>query len=169
MRIDTAYLKANPEAEIWGSLDGLTHEMEVGGERLEFTRPVTGNVVIRSGEEGIWLEGELEAILRLRCARCLKDFDYPIHTTFEVNLIFDGPGRDQGEAYVIENDELDLEPIIAEQIMFALPLSPLCREDCKGLCPRCGADLNQGECGCRDDNTDPRWDALKKLMEGKEG
>jgi uncharacterized protein len=63
-----------------------------------------------------------------------------------------------------QGKELDLAPAIREQILLSLPVAPLCREDCKGLCPRCGKDLNDGECGCDRTVLDPRWAALKGIQ-----
>jgi uncharacterized protein len=63
-----------------------------------------------------------------------------------------------------QGKELDLAPAIREQILLSLPTAPLCREDCKGLCPRCGKDLNDGECGCDRAVLDPRWAALKGIQ-----
>ena len=70
---------------------------------------------------------------------------------------------------VYDGKEIDLGAALREQILLALPPAPLCREDCKGLCPTCGKDLNEGECGCDRAVPDPRWDALKALqLEKKE-
>jgi len=63
-----------------------------------------------------------------------------------------------------EGKELDLRPAVREQILLSLPPAPLCSEDCKGLCPRCGKDLNEGECGCDRTVMDPRWAALKGIQ-----
>jgi len=64
---------------------------------------------------------------------------------------------------VIEGNELDLTEIAREQILLNLPEQELCKEDCRGICPTCGKDLNEGECRCGEDDVDPRWAALKDL------
>ena len=64
--------------------------------------------------------------------------------------------------------EIDLQPAVREQILLSVPPPPLCREDCKGLCPQCGKDLNEGECGCDRTVLDPRWAALKGIQLKKE-
>ena len=64
---------------------------------------------------------------------------------------------------VIDGNELDLAEVAREQIVLNLPEQVLCSEDCKGICPTCGTDLNEGECRCREDDIDPRWQALKEL------
>ena len=66
-----------------------------------------------------------------------------------------------------EGDEIDLGELFREQILLAIPMTPLCREECKGLCPVCGADLNAGECSCERGEIDPRWSALADLKDKK--
>jgi uncharacterized protein len=70
---------------------------------------------------------------------------------------------EEGETYPIAGDHIDLEPMTREAVVLGLPLAPLCRPDCKGLCPTCGAELNRGPCGCPPPATDPRWAALDAL------
>ena len=73
-----------------------------------------------------------------------------------------GPGLADEDAY--KGKEIDLAPAVREQILLFIPSSPLCREDCLGLCPRCGKDLNEGDCGCDRAVMDPRWAALKGIQ-----
>ncbi len=83
----------------------------------------------------------------------------------EMEATFD-PGTVDEEAYA--GKEIDLSPAVREQILLSMPESPLCREDCKGLCPKCGKDLNESECGCDRTVIDPRWGALKGIQLKKE-
>ena len=69
----------------------------------------------------------------------------------------------EGETYPLDDDTLDLEPLVRDALLLELPLAPLCTEDCAGLCPSCGADRNETQCDCRVDDTDPRWAALRSL------
>ena len=73
------------------------------------------------------------------------------------------PTVHDAEAYEIENDQINLLPMVRENILLALPLGPLCREDCPGFCPNCGADLAEAACGCDTTIKDPRWSALEGL------
>ncbi|HJV09433.1 MAG TPA: DUF177 domain-containing protein, partial [Acidimicrobiales bacterium] len=68
-----------------------------------------------------------------------------------------------GESYRLGHDSVDLEPLVREALVLDLPLAPLCEEDCRGLCPTCGADLNLGDCDCPPAETDSRWAALDVL------
>jgi uncharacterized protein len=109
--------------------------------------------------------GAVEAIGTVRaswtgsCARCLQ----PAHGTLEgeVSEVFESP-HEEGETYPLEHDEIDLEPLARETVVLELPQAPLCREECLGLCPDCGADRNEGTCSCAPP-MDPRWAALDQL------
>jgi uncharacterized protein len=115
-----------------------------------------------------------------QCRRCLK----PLHLDEPVELVRTYVPADQAqpqgehktaasegsfEPSLVDEDtyagkEIDLAPAVREQILLQIPPSPLCREDCLGLCPRCGNDLNEGECGCDRAVVDPRWAALKSIQ-----
>jgi uncharacterized protein len=78
----------------------------------------------------------------------------------------DGEGDDEREDLeysVYDGEEIDLTPFIREQMLLALPTRPLCSDDCRGLCPRCGANRNERDCGCREDMFDPRLSVLRSL------
>jgi len=83
----------------------------------------------------------------------------------EVEATFDPDTVDE-ESY--QGKEIDLSPAVREQILLSVPAAPLCGEDCKGLCPKCGKDLNEGDCGCDRSVIDPRWAALKGIQLKKE-
>ena len=71
---------------------------------------------------------------------------------------------DLSDEEIYSGKEIDLKPALREQILLSIPPSPVCSDDCKGLCPRCGKDLNEGECGCDRTVMDPRWAALKGIQ-----
>jgi uncharacterized protein len=114
------------------------------------------------------------------CKRCLKTvaLDEPVDLTRTfVPAGEEQPGKehkgeasegsfelDQADQDTYEGKELDLAPAVREQILLSLPSAPLCSEECKGLCPKCGKDLNEGECGCDRTVVDPRWAALKGIQ-----
>jgi uncharacterized protein len=80
----------------------------------------------------------------------------------DVQELFEATPR-EGESYPLGHDRVDLEPLARESLILDLPLVPLCREDCRGLCPTCGKDLNEGHCGCLPAAADVRWAALDVL------
>jgi uncharacterized protein len=112
--------------------------------------------------EGILATGSIEGETSLECARCLKGFSSAVEV--EVCELYTAPGHEaEDDAYRVQGTEIDLEPMLRDAVGLELPLNPLCRVECAGLCARCGKDLNQGACECVEDETDPRWDALAEV------
>jgi uncharacterized protein len=127
---------------------------------------VTGRLSA-AGSDRFYFSGHIEGTARDACRRCLVDVDVPV--TDDVHLLFaesGGEDLDDPDVYVIEARDynLDLRPAVREQWLLAVPPLVECRTDCKGLCPKCGADLNEGACDCAPVR-DPRWDALRSLDE----
>ena len=118
-----------------------------------------------AGSGRFYWHGKIEGQIELPCRRCLTDAHAYVND--EAHLIFAEKGdeeTDDPDVYRLDPraTELDLRPVVRELWLLAAPNYALCREDCKGLCPRCGADLNAGPCDCPS-VTDSRWDALTKL------
>jgi len=120
----------------------------------------------------IRLRGRLSAGLELQCARCLESVPQEIAREFE--LLYRPLGADAGrdelsvtdaeaEIGYYEGDGILLEDVLREQVLLALPLKITCREECKGLCPQCGKNLNQEQCSCAVPADDARWAALKEI------
>jgi uncharacterized protein len=128
-------------------------------------KPVHAELRLESVVEGVLVTGPVRAPMVLECARCLEEFS----SVLSVNVceLFAGPGHaaDDDDAYSVDTDEIDLEPMLRDALALEMPLNPLCRSDCKGYCPHCGADLNAGTCDCRDQEVDPRWADLAVLRE----
>ncbi len=125
----------------------------------------------RKGSE-VRLRGAITARAEVDCDRCLKSIAVPVETEFDVTYIpaSEYIESDKAElqeedlvASVYEGDAIDLDEIVREQVLLALPARALCLEECKGLCPVCGVDRNTNDCACEDKETDPRWSALKNL------
>jgi uncharacterized protein len=113
--------------------------------------------------DGIHVRGTVRGDLELECRRCLRAFSQPASVPVDELFV---PGEEEGEdAFPIVDDTIELEPAIRDAVLLALPPNPLCREDCRGLCPTCGADRNQVDCGHTDDSPDIRWEALARLRE----
>lgn len=135
---------------------------------LEFAEPPVLEVdAVLTGDRGVHVTGVLRATLVQACRRCLKDVETPIEV--ELDLLFD-PGvqkeEEEGQVYALEAEAatLDLEPALREQLLLVVPAYPVCREECRGLCPVCGVDLNEETCDCVLEEPDPRWDALRELQ-----
>ena len=122
---------------------------------------VAGSVFNKTGI--VHLEFSAEYALETDCARCGAPIRKTVRETFSHILITHSENEAQDLYIVVDDLHFDLDALVAEDLFLAMPSRYLCRPDCKGLCPRCGADLNLGDCGCKP-ATDPRWDALKELM-----
>jgi len=118
------------------------------------------DVTLESLTDGVVVTGGVSAAWEGSCRRCLG----PAGGRLEVAVreLYQ-PKPDHDDAFPIEGDQLDLEPLVREALLLELPLAPLCRPDCAGLCPECGADRNEVDCGHRLEVRDPRWDALDEL------
>jgi len=130
---------------------------------------VTGRLSAAGPGRFYW-HGRIEGDVALACSRCLEDTT--AHVNDETHVIFAELGNeeiDDPDVFRIDpkDRELDLRPMIREEWLLAAPTFALCRGDCKGLCPRCGADLNAGPHDCGHDESDPRWDALRKLGQSR--
>jgi uncharacterized protein len=141
---------------------------------LEFAGPgaLTGSVYVEKHGRDILLRGHLEGRLELHCSRCLTPYAAPVAADFDL-LLAPGPepasaGEEELSAADLDLDYysgevVDLESLIREQVILLLPLKPLCAESCKGLCPRCGADLNREPCTCQEVKSESPFAALAKL------
>ena len=145
----------------------LTLNVDTGAQILtdlevDFLR---GTIQVIRVQGGLLVQGTVESQLALECVRCLKPFVLPI--TLELEETFRLPGARQRPdvSYAVSDDGwLDLAPLLREQGWVAIPMKPLCRPDCKGLCPQCGADLNVESCTCESVKVDPRLALLKELL-----
>ena len=128
----------------------------------------------RKGEE-VRLRGEIRAEVEVACDRCLSAVRVPLEVEFDTAFIprAKAAGRAENVELLTEDmglaaydgDAVDLDELVREQIVLAIPSRRLCREECKGLCPTCGADLNAGRCACEQREVDPRWSALADLKD----
>ncbi|MBI3941931.1 MAG: DUF177 domain-containing protein [Chloroflexi bacterium] len=136
---------------------------------------LTGHIRMVRTADGILVTGQLKVALEMECVRCLEPVAVPVKFEVEEEFvptidletgaalpIADG----QDEALLIdERHMLDLGEIFRQDILLAMPTHPLCRTDCKGLCVTCGQNLNEGSCDCHEEQADPRWEALRDLLE----
>ena len=127
--------------------------------------------VERNGET-VDLTARLNASVRLSCARCLESFDLPVDREFVLRLVAEEPGPKAAKdpdaddtVFQAPEGRADLREIATEQIYLSLPMRSVCREDCKGLCPACGANRNVDECGCPQEPEDPRLAPLRELQQ----
>jgi uncharacterized protein len=128
--------------------------------RVPEDRPIGADLLLESVTDGIVVTGPVAGIMKLSCARCLKPFDRDFE--IQVQELYAAGAEPDADEYPLVEDSVDLEPLIRDVVILAMPFAPLCRPDCRGLCARCGGDLNLGECTCPPE-TDPRWAPLADL------
>ena len=143
------------------------------GDAFRIVSPVALSFDVDRQETGRYrVAGRLNGELELICSRCLEPFRLPVATEFDLRYVPRVENAGEGEREVEEDDlstafydgdEIDLAQLIMEQFQLALPMKPLCRDDCKGLCPHCGTNLNTGACDCSQKWEDPRFAALKAM------
>lgn len=146
-------------------------ELEDERARLASETSVEGGAS-RKGEE-VRLRGRIRAEVEVGCDRCLKSVRLPLEVEFDTAFIPSELEAAKAENVELlaedlrvaayEGDSIDLDELVREQILLALPARQLCSEECKGLCPQCGADLNAAGCDCARVEVDPRWSALADL------
>jgi uncharacterized protein len=109
-----------------------------------------GGMLERAGQDGFFWHGRLEGQVRSVCRRCLTEFVKPVAQSVEVLFSPDPDLQDDPSVYPLAEPlaRVDVKPAVREELALAVDAFPLCREDCRGLCPRCGADLNRGACAC---------------------
>ena len=132
-------------------------------EEPEFTSPVcvSGKVYSRTGIVKLSVIAEFD--YRTNCARCDREFTRHFTVPVEHFLVDKLNDEDMDEYIAVEDMHLDLDALVSEDIFLSFPMVFLCKPDCKGLCPQCGADLNEGNCSCRRP-VDPRFESLLGLL-----
>jgi len=156
--LNVADLVHKPAARRRERLRGKLADLRVGVAEVPPDDDVDVETTLEWVTDGLLASGTISAPWHAECQRCLNPADGRI--AFEFRELFERAPRD-GESYRLGHDSIDLEPLVREAVILELPLVPLCRPDCAGLCPTCGADLNQGACGCVTTSVDPRWAALE--------
>jgi len=121
-----------------------------------------------AGEDQFYWQATLSTVVRAECRRCLTGVDVPISESLGLVFVTEEAAEGDEDCYVVPRRAsfLDLSEAVREELLLATPQFVECRDDCRGLCPRCGADLNAGPCGCAP-AVDPRWEALTKLPRGE--
>ena len=146
--------------------------IQESGECL-FLEPLQISLRVAREFDHIRVEGAVETRIRLACSRCLTEFESRLASTFTIFYIRSS-GASQPEEDVelseqdlvsvsFEGDEIDFGDEIANQVFMEIPFKPLCKEECKGLCPQCGIDLNTSDCGCGGSGQNLKFNALKNL------
>jgi uncharacterized protein len=147
-------------------------EVAQAGDAYRIVSPVTLDFEIHKDKDRFRLVGTVLTELELSCSRCLEPFRMPVNASFDLRYLPASEMTHDEEREVEEDDldtsyyredQIDLNELLREQFYLALPMKPLCGDDCKGLCPTCGTNLNTGACDCAPQWEDPRLAVLKQL------
>ena len=156
-------------------------EIQLAHGDAALNEPVGIDFVLTHKDRGLHVDGTVESGIRCICSRCLKEFSHHLSAEFDLSYLPQPKTTREGDEIELKYEDmevgfydgvrLDVNLMALEQIELALPMKFICREDCKGLCYRCGADLNEGACRCEATETDSRFTALldfKKKLEERE-
>lgn len=122
---------------------------------------LVGNVRITRTAQGLLLHARMQATTPSQCVRCLTDFTLPLKAEFTELYAFTRNGMSENGLLLPYDAQIDLSPLVREYMLLAIPIQPLCSPTCKGLCPICGANQNEGICDHPEEELDPRLSALK--------
>ena len=176
MRLGLSHIR-QPETEF----HKVFQPADVPGVDEEYTvvAPVNLRMVIHKDQDRFRLVGTVTTALELACSRCLEPFTIPVDRAFDLRYLPAGASApesdDDDEEIEVEEDDvaltfyrdeqIDLNDLLREQFYLALPMKPLCKDDCRGICPQCGTNRNTAPCECTPQWEDPRLAGLKTLLE----
>jgi uncharacterized protein len=155
--------------------EGLTLDIEESIDTNSVLSPVSARLRTEKAGAEIMVKGDLRAEIKLICSRCLKEYNGKL--TVSVDVVYHPVDELKDEAHLNEvkseeldldfysGEEIDLLDLVKEQVELNIPMKPLCDDACKGICPKCGTDLNIRSCTCSVKDIDPRFESLKKLLQ----
>lgn len=161
MKINVSSISRSVDSSMEVVGEVIVPEISYGDEKITVNSPIGLKAVIINAGGQLIIRGTIDAKLLLKCSRCLEDFEYELNTSFEEELSRESNNED---IIFIEGDILDMTDIVVNNILLSLPMKFICSENCKGLCPKCGKNINIHECSCEDENLDPRLAVLKDLL-----
>jgi uncharacterized protein len=149
-------------------------ELSLNDERAQLAGPIEVSGRITRSPEKVRAKGTVRGSVQVECDRCLREIELPINLEFDLEYVTEGEYNRLQAAELLEEDltlsvfdgeVIDIDEMVREQVLLAVPSQVLCDENCKGLCEKCGSNRNLVECRCETREMDPRWAELKKLME----
>ena len=162
MRVNVGEILRDPGARMDVLCRETIPDVDYCGTQV-FEGPVTVSGEVRNRAGWVTFEGRIQAEGQVPCTRCLAparvERDIPLSLTLSEER-----AEDRDDYVYVENGVLDLHDIVREELILSMDMTTLCRPDCKGLCPRCGRNLNTGGCGCSKTEADPRWKGLEALL-----
>ena len=158
--INTIELSRSPGAERDFQIDEpAPADFQVGIMQVPEGSSIKVGGLLESVIEGIYVSGEITADFIGDCSRCLSEISYTAHESFAELYVYE----QKDDELAMEGESLDLEPVIRDTLLAGIPINPLCKPDCLGLCVECGANLNDDPNHAHTDPIDPRWAGLESL------
>ncbi|MBD3335587.1 MAG: hypothetical protein GF355_08725 [Candidatus Eisenbacteria bacterium] len=161
-----------PEGESLREIDVPPGELDVSLDQVELEGPLHIALDLYRSGDTVRVKGEYAGDLKIICSRCLETAPARVTGRLEIYCEKREGELDEADRQALEDGgvvfhdgkTLDLRDEIRQTVLLELPWNPICREACRGLCPRCGADLNRASCACRPRPADPRWADLEKIL-----
>lgn len=129
---------------------------------------ISGTIRVTRTGQGLLVQANLQAEVEAECVRCLSDFRQPLEIDFTELYAFTPDSLTESGLLVPETGKIDLTPLVRDEFLLAVPISPICKADCLGLCPVCGENRNLSHCEHEEEPADPRLSVLKSLLEKKD-
>jgi uncharacterized protein len=152
-------------------------EINFSREDAALSAPVAADFVLTHKDRDLYVDGTVETAIRFRCSRCAREFSRPIAASFDLSYLPQPKWTNEDAEIELQYEDmvvafydglaLDVDLMVMEQIELAMPMRLVCRDDCKGLCYRCGADLNEGTCLCKNEESDSRLSVLLDFQKKK--
>lgn len=149
------------------------NEFSLVDSSISLLVPPVVNGEIREKDGAVVVSGKVTARVRVECDRCLKPIEIPIDSSFKLEYVTAGEYESHEDAElsledldktVFDGESIDVDQLVTEELLLAVPDHRLCQPDCKGICPVCGKNRNAVDCGCETTEVDPRWAGLKNLV-----
>jgi uncharacterized protein len=148
---------------------GYNHEFDFDFPKIQIAVDLdlthfSGVAIVGRTPQGLLVQADFGADTRLQCVRCLNDYTHHLQWNMTELYAFSPKSMTESGLLLPEDAYIDLQPLIRQDALLAIPINPICQPDCKGLCPICGHDLNQGDCGHRPSVAESPFSALKDLL-----
>jgi uncharacterized protein len=152
-------------------------EIKFFHEDATLSEPIATDFLLTHKDRDLRVDGTVETNIRFRCSRCMKEFSKSFAASFDLTYLPQPKWTNEDAEIALKYEDmevayydgvvLDVNLMILEQIELAMPMNFVCREDCRGLCYKCGADLNEGLCLCKNEETDSRLSVLLEFRQKK--
>lgn len=146
--------------------------VKLNGDTIKFVEPVKVSLDVTNAGTYLEVKGTITTVVQLNCGRCLKPYNYAVETEFNEHYYSAevekaGFEDDNDERIPFTGDFIDIDQEVINAVQLSLPMRQICSEECKGLCPQCGVNLNNEQCDCQEESIDPRMAVLQELFKKK--